>query len=601
MENKKKGSLAKMIFTLFKSKVARNIWIIAIILVSVLCMFMMDESNIVRKGAFSFLESNFIASLMTALNIGRYNFTIGAWILFFCILLLVIALLIGNIFAKNAIESMTEKNQKWFKTEVGSRRFSAIIYYGAIVLGCAAIIFIAYMLGAFNQIGANTANIFLSLLYTVLFFGLFIIVLALALILVFYVIKAIVLAIASLVKNVGDYAKVMRANDPDRFFDEEEKDLKGDVKVEDKVEEEKDIFPSLTAIDQANEKEAEKVESQEIGLDQLALRFQAYAAKNHKIYYELPLIRSFIAGLSASRLLILEGLSGTGKSMLPRVFAQFMQSNAHFSPVQATWRDKTDVLGFYSEFTKTFKMTDFLRNLYSASYTDSTTLMVLDEMNLSRIEYYFADLLSVLEYPKDQWKIKVYDPELNQKLPAKLEGGYVTIPENAWFVGTANTDDSTFTITDKVYDRAITIDFKERILPIETDVDSDPIYITAEKLQQLFADATDAEENILSEEDVAKFLTVCDFMKEAFDLRFGNRIMVQIAKFVPVYVALGGTKEEALDFLFASKIMRKLNGLYDDYVKDELLALRTLLNKNYGKDSFKETDAIISKILKKLV
>ena len=96
-------------------------------------------------------------------------------------------------------------------------------------------------------------------------------------------------------------------------------------------------------------------------------------------------------------------------------------------------------------------------------------------------------------------------------------------------------------------------------------------------------------------------MKICDFTKDAFDIRFGNRIMVQIEEFVPVYVALGGTKEEALDFMFARKILRKLIGAYEDYIKDELINLTKLINELYGKGVFKETERLIAKITKRLV
>ena len=90
-------------------------------------------------------------------------------------------------------------------------------------------------------------------------------------------------------------------------------------------------------------------------------------------------------------------------------------------------------------------------------------------------------------------------------------------------------------------------------------------------------------------------------MRDAFDIRFGNRIMVQIEGFVPVYVALGGTKEAALDYVFATKVLRKLQGVYEDYVKDELAALLKLLHETYGKGTFKYSERLIAKILKRLV
>ena len=177
----------------------------------------------------------------------------------------------------------------------------------------------------------------------------------------------------------------------------------------------------------------------------------------------------------------------------------------------------------------------------------------------------------------------------------------ITVPTNTWFIGTANTDDSTFTITDKVYDRAVVIDFEEKTTPIESDYKKDAIKISADKLCKLYKDAQNNQELRLSQEETEKFLIVCDFMKEAFNVSFGNRIMTQIENFVPIYVALGGSKEEALDFLFARKILRKVEGMFEDFVKEELNNLSNLITKLYGKDTFKETEKLIAKFTKRLV
>ena len=117
----------------------------------------------------------------------------------------------------------------------------------------------------------------------------------------------------------------------------------------------------------------------------------------------------------------------------------------------------------------------------------------------------------------------------------------------------------------------------------------------------LFDKAIKDELNRLNEEDLEKFFKICDLMKEAFDVRFGNRIMVQIENFVPVYVALGGTKEEALDFMFSHKILRKVEGRYEDFIKDELANLSKLINTLYGKNVFTRTEAKIAKLTKRLV
>ena len=76
--------------------------------------------------------------------------------------------------------------------------------------------------------------------------------------------------------------------------------------------------------------------------------------------------------------------------------------------------------------------------------------------------------------------------------PAKLDQGIIQIPNNSYFVGTANKDDSTFTITDKVYDRAITIDFSYRNAPFKVTEEVSTINLSASHLHSLFKEAKDA-------------------------------------------------------------------------------------------------------------
>lgn len=227
--------------------------------------------------------------------------------------------------------------------------------------------------------------------------------------------------------------------------------------------------------------------------------------------------------------------------------------------------------------------------------------MVLDEMNLSRVEYYFADFLSVLEYPSDSWKINLMQLKSNVVPPKKLEDGMIVIPENTWFFGTANKDDSTFIITDKVYDRAVVLNFEDRNEKIMTTVSSEPIHLSSNRLNQLFQKAIAKKENNLTAVELKKFLEIVNFTFENLEITFGNRIMNQIKTMVPVYVALGGTKEEALDLMFSQKVLNKLNGRYEDFIKDGLMQLKTMITKTYGKNTFIKTEMTITKMLKKLI
>jgi hypothetical protein len=377
--------------------------------------------------------------------------------------------------------------------------------------------------------------------------------------------------------------------------------LEGEEGVPEVFEREK-VFPGLSNIDtQYGGLVKESAPSIEINLEQLCVRFRNYLAEKEELYFDISTIRTFISAFSASRLIILEGLSGTGKSSLPRYFAKFLSLHAFFVPVQATWRDKSNLLGFFNDFSKTYNETEFLKRLYEASYTkNDINIMVLDEINISRIEYYFADFLSVLEYPSDARRLPIMQLPYGFIPPVNLQEGILDIPENTFFVGTANKDDSTYTITDKVYDRAITIDFDDRNIPFKADGDSEPITLTYEDFSSKIGKAKAVKENGMSEADYAKFRKVCDFTYETFDITFGNRIMNQIDNFVPTYVACGGSKEEALDFMFSRKILSKVQGRFEDYIKSGLLDLKTLLGSTYGKGVFKRSEQAIDKLVKKL-
>ena len=140
----------------------------------------------------------------------------------------------------------------------------------------------------------------------------------------------------------------------------------------------------------------------------MADRFRNYLAKQEGLYFDIRTIRSFLAGLSVSRLIILEGLSGTGKSSIARYFSTFIGEDSFFAPVQASWRDRTSLLGYYNDFSKRYNETPFIQRLYKMTYqSNHVNIMVLDEINIARVEYYFADFLSILEYPKDKWILNI--------------------------------------------------------------------------------------------------------------------------------------------------------------------------------------------------
>lgn len=374
------------------------------------------------------------------------------------------------------------------------------------------------------------------------------------------------------------------------------------VRSAESLDDREKVFPTLSRID--NEYEGfinDKIESDDITLKELCTGFRNYLAKVEKLYFDQDAIRFFISGMAASHFQILEGLSGTGKSSLPRYFAKYVGADVLFMPVQATWRDKTSILGFFNEFSKTYNETDFLATLYRASYNpDKIQMFVLDEMNISRVEYYFADLLSVLEYPKDQWKLKVMNVPYDFIPPVKLEDGNVIIPPNSYFVGTANKDDSTFTITDKVYDRAITMEFNDKNAPFAVLDDVKTVRLSASKLEQLFKAATSNPNTVMQQADFVKLNTVLDYVYDQFGIAIGNRIINQITNIVPVFVACGGTKETAIDYMISKKLVGKIEGRFEEYIKDALRGLLDLLSRTYGTGVLKLTEKTAKNIIKTL-
>lgn len=368
------------------------------------------------------------------------------------------------------------------------------------------------------------------------------------------------------------------------------------------IRDREEVFPSLTAIDEKYEGfELPAAKGDDVSLKELAEKFRLYLAKTQELYFDIDTVRFFISGFAASHFEILEGLSGTGKSSLPRYFAEFIGANVLFMPVQATWRDKTSIIGFYNEFSKTYTETEFLSALYEANYSpDTLNFYVLDEMNISRVEYYFADLLSVLEYPVADWKLKIMSVPHDFVPPVKLENGFVRIPENSYFVGTANRDDSTFTITDKVYDRAITLEFLNKNDAFTVSENVEKIHVTASALRGLYAAAEADSANAFNAQDKAGLDKISGFVYDTFDVAVGNRILNQLEKIVPAFIACGGTKEDALDFMLCKKLFSKLEGRFEDYVKPALEETLALMDETYGKGTLSRSEKVIRKIIKTL-
>lgn len=352
-------------------------------------------------------------------------------------------------------------------------------------------------------------------------------------------------------------------------------------------------FPKLTLVDQEYADYQYPVYDDEVTLEEFVNRYRLYAASQLGLYYTPEIIRRFVAGMASSKLLILEGISGTGKTSLPYSFSRYLNNPATIVSIQPSYRDRTEILGYFNEFSKRFNETEFLRALYEANYRPDPTLIVLDEMNLARIEYYFAEMLSVLEMPsKDEWVLDLV-PTAWDGDPKLLDAGKIHVADSTWFIGTANNDDSTFTITDKVYDRAMPIELNERADAFECDPQPG-CDVTAEHLQYMFQRAK--VDHPISDEMLDNLQKLDQYLQTRFKLAFGNRIMKQMYDFIPVYVACGGTELGAMDYIIARKVLKKFESMNVSFVRDEITGLINYIEKTFGKAGMEDSKAYLHRI-----
>ena len=378
--------------------------------------------------------------------------------------------------------------------------------------------------------------------------------------------------------------------------DESDIDDSSEVSSKDTASDGADIrFPKLYSIDEAYASYKIQNYNNNFTLVELVDNFRNFAASQLKLYYKPEMIRLFIAGLASTKLIILQGISGTGKTSLAYAWGKFLKHDSCIASVQPSWRDRTELFGYFNEFTKKFNETEVLKEMYLAGYTDDIYTVILDEMNISRVEYYFAEMLSILEMPnKDEWIVELVSAGWKSD-PKKIVDGKLKIPPNMWYIGTINNDDSTFMVTDKVYDRAMPIDINDKGEVFEpVEVFSQDINYTY--LDKLFTDAILS--NPISQDSLDKIEVMDNYVIQHFRIAFGNRIVAHMKKFVPVFVACGGSEIDGIDYFLARKVLRKFEQLNVSYIRDEIDGYIEFLDKTFGKGKMKECEEYLLRLKK---
>lgn len=316
-------------------------------------------------------------------------------------------------------------------------------------------------------------------------------------------------------------------------------------------------------------------------------------------YYEKKDLINFFLSLKTKPFVILSGISGTGKTKIVQWFAESLgatEENGQFTliPVRPDWSDSSDLLG-YVNLQGEFQERPLIKVLENADATPNRPyFVVLDEMNLARVEYYFSDFLSVIESRK--WK----DGKIvtSPVLPESITNKHITIPSNVYIIGTVNMDETTHPLSKKVLDRANTIEFNTVNLDYFNflmDVEEKEVEIASNRsleteylhLKECFKENEDLVRNI------SNILIEINKTLESVGAQVGYRIRDEIC-FYMAYNEQGKllSFDEALDYQIYQKILPRLAG--SDGRTEEVLKQLYVLCANEEYDSG-NNDALYAK------
>ena len=346
-------------------------------------------------------------------------------------------------------------------------------------------------------------------------------------------------------------------------------------------------------------------------------RLDYLAERTNHLHYDKKDLINFHTSLKGDSLTILSGLSGTGKSQLVRTYARGLgvTNNLRFIPVRPFWEDDSDLLGYVDTVNFVYRPGDsgLLDLLIDASENPDNIYMVcFDEMNLSKVEHYFSQFLSVLELESGKRKLRLYNPELKTKLyNSSKYDSEISIDSNVIFVGTINTDESTYQFSDKVLDRSNVIPLQ--IVP----------FGEVQNKKNVDAKKVNAEEFIIKNDDFKKFrksnpqYALTQKEKEMLweihleinshdrNVGIGWRILNQIDEYlqnIPRDSEL--SREEALDYQLLQRILTKIRGSEEQLSgmlgswdntnsTNNIGTLESILNSYSDSSSFEKSKKII--------
>lgn len=307
------------------------------------------------------------------------------------------------------------------------------------------------------------------------------------------------------------------------------------------------------------------------------LEFFRYHSQKNKLFYAPKDITNFHTAIKTGSLVILSGMSGTGKSALVDTYAKALGigKNVLVIPVRPSWNDDSDLLGYVDLIHMVYRPSDtgFINKLVEAAQPenkDELYLICLDEMNLARVEHYFSQFLSILEKPVGARELVLYDEQYaGQLYNSSKYPQHISIGDNVKFIGTVNIDESTYHFSDKVLDRAnvISLEVLNYASPSNWKEDKYRAAITPEWTNDDF-------NKLIKKDDVAipnqgrmrNFLWEMHSLLHEMNanLGVGPRIVKSIEAYLRNLPECGGEYtlpvQEGLDYQVAQRILTKIRG-----------------------------------------
>lgn len=292
-------------------------------------------------------------------------------------------------------------------------------------------------------------------------------------------------------------------------------------------------------------------------------------------------MKNLYTSLKTKPFVILSGISGTGKSKIAELFAEALGAtteNKRFKliPVKPDWSDSTDLLGFRNIEGK-FTCGEITEAAYNAMMHPEVSYFVcLDEMNLARVEYYFSDILSIMETRRCNEEDEIItnvllsETQIGRDAAAVSTYGDVYIPQNLYIIGTVNMDETTFPFSKKVLDRANTIEFNKVDVSYSFDDDEDSteeqsddecrIYHNNFLKSELLKIKDCRENKDIAVKTIDKLIGINNILQK-YDNHFGYRVRDEIV-FYMIYAVKYNlmTFDEAFDFCMVQKILPKISG-----------------------------------------